>query len=241
MAEACRAFGAPGHRGQRQPLQRERRGRHRPDAGARACSAWSSALRAPAAGAGLAGGRHPACCWAPALGGRRARSPWTGPAGPPSAGRTAAGRCPPSTSRAPRGGVRLRGRAGGRHRGRRSRRAVVSAVHDVSSGGLAVALAEMAVAAGTGCVGRRSTDAAELFTELPSRFVVATTVPDELAARAAASAIPCRCSAGPAATASRSGSWSISRWRRCARPTRAIWPACWGNREGAACARMGTP
>jgi phosphoribosylformylglycinamidine (FGAM) synthase-like enzyme len=74
--------------------------------------------------------------------------------------------------------------------------AVVSAVHDVSSGGLAIALAEMAVAAGTGCAvgigaGVALEDPAELFTELPSRFVVATPEPDELAARAESLGIPC--------------------------------------------------
>ncbi len=66
----------------------------------------------------------------------------------------------------------------------------VSAVHDVSSGGLALALAEMAVAAGTGCAVTLE-DGAELFTELPSRFVVATTAPDEVAARAGALGIAC--------------------------------------------------
>jgi phosphoribosylformylglycinamidine synthase subunit PurL len=59
----------------------------------------------------------------------------------------------------------------------------LGAVHDVSSGGLAVALAEMAVASGSGCAVTLG-DPAELFTELPSRFVVATSEPDELAARA---------------------------------------------------------
>jgi phosphoribosylformylglycinamidine synthase len=66
---------------------------------------------------------------------------------------------------------------------------LVHAVHDVSGGGLAVALAEMAAAAGIGCsvdIG----DGAELFTELPSRFVVATGAPDELCARAAALGVP---------------------------------------------------
>jgi phosphoribosylformylglycinamidine synthase len=67
---------------------------------------------------------------------------------------------------------------------------VLRAVHDVSSGGLSVTLAEMAVAAGTGCVVALE-DPAELFTELPSRFVVATPEPDELAARAASLGIPC--------------------------------------------------
>ena len=66
---------------------------------------------------------------------------------------------------------------------------LVHAVHDVSGGGLAVALAEMAAAAGTGCTVDID-DAAELFTELPSRFVVATADPDELLRRAAAGGIP---------------------------------------------------
>jgi phosphoribosylformylglycinamidine (FGAM) synthase-like enzyme len=63
-------------------------------------------------------------------------------------------------------------------------------VHDVSGGGLATALAEMAAAAGMGCT-LELDEAAELFTELPSRFVVATTEPDELAARATSLGIPC--------------------------------------------------
>jgi phosphoribosylformylglycinamidine synthase II len=67
--------------------------------------------------------------------------------------------------------------------------ALVHAVHDVSGGGLAVALAEMAAAAGRGCV-VEVTDPAELFTELPSRFVVATGDADALRAQAAALGIP---------------------------------------------------
>jgi phosphoribosylformylglycinamidine synthase len=66
---------------------------------------------------------------------------------------------------------------------------LLHAVHDVSGGGLAVALAEMAAAAGSGCtldIG----ESAELFTELPSRFVVATADPDEVCRRAAADGIP---------------------------------------------------
>ena len=66
---------------------------------------------------------------------------------------------------------------------------LVHAVHDVSGGGLAVALSEMAAAAWVGCqvdIG----EAAELFTELPSRFVVATGSPDELCRRAAALGVP---------------------------------------------------
>jgi phosphoribosylformylglycinamidine synthase subunit PurL len=67
---------------------------------------------------------------------------------------------------------------------------LVHAVHDVSSGGVAVALAEMAAAAGVGCTVDAIDDAAELFTELPSRFVVATSAPDDLCASAAALGVP---------------------------------------------------
>jgi phosphoribosylformylglycinamidine (FGAM) synthase-like enzyme len=62
---------------------------------------------------------------------------------------------------------------------------LVSAVHDVSSGGLGLALAEMAVAGGVGCH-VALIEAAELFSELPSRFVIGTPMPDELCARAEA-------------------------------------------------------
>ncbi len=67
--------------------------------------------------------------------------------------------------------------------------ALVHAVHDVSGGGLAVALAEMAAGAGTGCTVHVDS-AAELFSELPSRFVVATGDPAELCRQAAARGIP---------------------------------------------------
>jgi phosphoribosylformylglycinamidine synthase len=66
---------------------------------------------------------------------------------------------------------------------------LLHAVHDVSSGGFAVALGEMAVASGTGCVVALD-DPSELFTELPSRFIAATTRPDELCLRAETLGIP---------------------------------------------------
>jgi phosphoribosylformylglycinamidine synthase len=52
--------------------------------------------------------------------------------------------------------------------------ALVSAVHDVSDGGLALCLAEMAVAGGTGLAVEGLAGAAELFSESPSRVVVCT-------------------------------------------------------------------
>jgi phosphoribosylformylglycinamidine synthase len=61
----------------------------------------------------------------------------------------------------------------------------VHAVHDVSGGGLALALAEMVAASGVG-VEVDVEGFAELFSELPGRFVVATDEPDALAARAGA-------------------------------------------------------
>ncbi len=72
-------------------------------------------------------------------------------------------------------------------------------VHDVSGGGLGVALAEMAAAAGVGLVADGAQPPAgsgspvghaELFTELPSRMVVATARAGELAERVARAGVP---------------------------------------------------
>jgi phosphoribosylformylglycinamidine synthase subunit PurL len=60
---------------------------------------------------------------------------------------------------------------------------LVRGVHDISTGGLGVALAEMAAASGLGAA-LALDDPAELFTELPSRFVVATDDAPALCARA---------------------------------------------------------
>ncbi len=61
---------------------------------------------------------------------------------------------------------------------------LLDAVHDVSAGGLGVALAEMALTAGVGARLSGIRGHAGLFGESPSRVVVATTRPDELADRA---------------------------------------------------------
>ena len=68
---------------------------------------------------------------------------------------------------------------------------VVSAVRDVSRGGLAVVLAELCRAAGVGAAVAGVEGHRELFTELPSRFVVATRDPDAVgfAAHAAGVAV----------------------------------------------------
>jgi phosphoribosylformylglycinamidine synthase II len=67
---------------------------------------------------------------------------------------------------------------------------LLDGVHDVSGGGLAVALAEMAVAGGIGAEVQGIDGHAELFTELPSRVLVVTGRPDELRARAEAAGVP---------------------------------------------------
>ena len=70
--------------------------------------------------------------------------------------------------------------------------AVVAGVHDVSEGGLGVALAEMAVRSGVGFTVEGIDGAAALFSESPSRVVVCV-VPDraaEVEARAAAAGVP---------------------------------------------------
>jgi phosphoribosylformylglycinamidine synthase len=63
--------------------------------------------------------------------------------------------------------------------------ALVSGIHDVSAGGLGVALAEMAVRSGIGLQVSGIADHHELFTEAPSRVVVCTTRRKELISRAA--------------------------------------------------------
>jgi phosphoribosylformylglycinamidine synthase len=50
---------------------------------------------------------------------------------------------------------------------------IVSAVHDVAAGGLGLALAEMAIAGGVGVIAARVADHDALFSEAPSRVVVA--------------------------------------------------------------------
>ena len=67
---------------------------------------------------------------------------------------------------------------------------LVLAVHDVSDGGIALALTELVVASGTGCAvtGERSIGWA--FSEAPSRVLLATVRPDELVAAANAAGIP---------------------------------------------------
>ena len=56
---------------------------------------------------------------------------------------------------------------------------VVSAVHDIGAGGLGVALTEMAIAGGVGAVAARIADHDALFSEAPSRVIVAV-APDNM-------------------------------------------------------------
>jgi phosphoribosylformylglycinamidine synthase II len=67
---------------------------------------------------------------------------------------------------------------------------LVQGVHDVSEGGLAVALAEMAVAGGVGVSVAGVDGHRELFTELPSRMLVGTLHPEELCTRAEGESVP---------------------------------------------------
>ncbi|HEV3211816.1 MAG TPA: phosphoribosylformylglycinamidine synthase subunit PurL [Acidimicrobiales bacterium] len=67
---------------------------------------------------------------------------------------------------------------------------VVTAVHDVSSGGLGVAMAELCLASGTGLRASGIDGHRELFCELPSRFLVASRDPDAVAFAAHAAGVP---------------------------------------------------
>ncbi len=107
-----------------------------------------------------------------------------------AAGPRAAGCCPRSTSAAHRRLVDLvAGLVGTTVAGGE---AVLGGVHDVSAGGLGVALAEMAARAGVGLAGDPAFVPApgELFTELPSRAVVATARPEEVLAGARSAGVP---------------------------------------------------
>jgi len=66
---------------------------------------------------------------------------------------------------------------------------LVHGIHDVSDGGLAVALAELAIGSGVGCRVEGVASHCELFSEAPSRVVVATSRPNELLARAHEAAV----------------------------------------------------
>jgi phosphoribosylformylglycinamidine synthase len=66
----------------------------------------------------------------------------------------------------------------------------VTAVHDVSGGGLAGALAEMAAVTGLGVNVARLEGHAELFAEFPGRFVVATSNAEAFVTRAVAAGVP---------------------------------------------------
>ena len=66
----------------------------------------------------------------------------------------------------------------------------VTAVHDVSAGGLAVALAEMAAASGRGVTVARLEGHGELFSEFPGRFVLATKDAEAFMGRAVNAGVP---------------------------------------------------
>jgi phosphoribosylformylglycinamidine synthase II len=66
----------------------------------------------------------------------------------------------------------------------------LTAVHDVSGGGLAVALAEMAAVAGRGVTAPEIESRDELFTEAPGRYLLATSDAPALLARAADAGVP---------------------------------------------------
>jgi phosphoribosylformylglycinamidine synthase subunit PurL len=69
---------------------------------------------------------------------------------------------------------------------------LVVGVHDVSGGGLGLALAECAVASGLGCEVRGLDTHAQLFSESPGRVILGATDPHEILARAESTGVPAR-------------------------------------------------
>jgi phosphoribosylformylglycinamidine synthase len=72
----------------------------------------------------------------------------------------------------------------------RGEEVALSSVHDVSSGGIGVALAELCLRHGVGASVNGIDGHAELFTEVPSRFLVTTANPDAVAFAAQAGGVP---------------------------------------------------
>jgi phosphoribosylformylglycinamidine synthase II len=73
-----------------------------------------------------------------------------------------------------------------------AREGLAEGLHDVSDGGLAVTLAELAFRSGVGLSAAGVASHRELFSEGPSRVVVATRAPATVAALAARARVPCR-------------------------------------------------
>jgi phosphoribosylformylglycinamidine synthase len=67
---------------------------------------------------------------------------------------------------------------------------LVTACHDVSDGGLLVALAEMAMAGGVGATLELAADPAILFGEDQARYIIVTNAPDPILASAAKAGVP---------------------------------------------------
>ncbi len=232
MAEACRALALPVIGGN-VSLYNESGGADIDPTPVLGVLGLVDAVHAPPPGTGVVGRgrRRPAR----AAGGRRRLLP---PGGDALGHRAAR---PPQRARRrrrlrrARGGVRLRRRAGRRAGGGRRRRCggdgrrpLVHAVHDVSGGGLAVALAEMAAAAGIGCAlelrrGRRALHRAAVALR-GGHGRPRGAVPGP---RRAGSRPPCW--AGRGAPGSPWAAWSTCRWRPCARRTRGTWPSALGE------------
>ena len=196
LAEACLALDLPVIGGNVSLYNESGGRRHRPDRRCSGCSAWWTwSAGARPASAGTTAPRW--CCWGrgrPAATGRRRYRPirWGAAAGRWRCAAGGAGRCPRSTSTPTAGwstwcaDLVAEAVAGGD--------GLLCGVHDVSAGGLGVALAEMAVRSGIGFAGAGAgadlAGHAELFTELPSRVLVATDRPDEVLDRAGPAGVP---------------------------------------------------
>jgi len=68
----------------------------------------------------------------------------------------------------------------------------VAACHDISDGGLLVAVAEMAMASGIGATLDLAEEAGLLFGEDQARYIIATATPEAIEAKAGAAAVPVR-------------------------------------------------
>ena len=225
MAEACEVLGTPVVSGN-VSLYNESGGRPIHPTPVVGCVGVLRARRLGRAPAPADGARRAVRCSAPR------RRPTTAPSGRRSSTGANAGRIPEVDLAGAALALRPARRA-------RARRASLRSAHDASDGGLAVALAELALAAGTRPRRRRSSPArraaATLFGECCGLVVVSCAAGDEerLAEACDAAGVPCRADRRPrrrqrsrcAAASSRSSCRSTRRARPTRTRSRARWRA----------------
>ena len=222
LAEACRAFGLPVVGGN-VSLYNESAGRDIDPTAVLGVLGLVERLVCPAAGDPRGRRRRVWCSWARAAPLRADRTRWPPAAGPPRCAPGAAAPWHRSTSTPTARSSTLVAALVAETVS--SGRGPCSGVHDVSGGGLAVALAEMVARAAVGAVVGALDGHGELFSELPSRWWWPPRTRPRSSSAPRTAGVPAAVSGAPAATGSWSKGSSTSPGRRSRRRSRAASPS----------------